>query len=77
MQVITAARDNDAGGRDGVLTPLVSTLAGVKPQPAFARDVTAAIDDQNYVMDSASVRLSGCRVRVKALTSRLASLLKV
>eukprot|EP00198_Chlamydomonas_reinhardtii_P000810 XP_001690145.1 predicted protein [Chlamydomonas reinhardtii] len=75
-QVVIAARDNDALRPDSPVRLLLAAVGRVRPQPHLLRSVAQAIDEDNNIQDSASEQLRGLRGRVKAIQSRLASMLK-
>jgi dsDNA-specific endonuclease/ATPase MutS2 len=60
-----------------VLRPIHEGVSkGINPPEDLMREVSAALDDEGNVVDSASERLRSCRQRVKQLTSRLAAAMK-
>ncbi|KAG2444932.1 hypothetical protein HXX76_001668 [Chlamydomonas incerta] len=75
-QVVIAARDNDALRPDSPVRLLLAAVGRVRPQPHLLRSVAQAVDEDNNILDSASEQLRGLRARVKAIQSRLASMLK-
>lgn len=75
-QVQKAAQQNDAGGPDSAIAPLLEAVNRLHPLPQLIRDIEAGITEEGKVLDSASEVLRSARYKVKAVESKITSILK-
>jgi hypothetical protein len=61
-QIQMVSRQQQAGGREGALRPLLSAVAGLAAPAALVRDIGAAVGEDGEVQEGASEQVRGCAV---------------